>query len=232
MRLPPSSPRIVAEALEHIADPIVTALRTGPVAPVAAVARAIAASLLPAQADPAPPAWLLPSQRVPFRRAMYALEHHRGVLLALAVGSGKTWLALALAQHLNADGITSVLAPAPLRGHWLRTAGSLGVPIDVSSHARASRGRLPSGGGVVIIDESHHFRTPLTRRYATVAPWLTGRCALLLSATPVVNRLEDLGAQLRLAVRDDALATSGVGSLSLLLGNGLGHPALADLVIA
>ncbi len=65
-----------------------------------------------------------------------------------------------------------------------------------------------------------------------MAPWLVGRRALLLSATPVVNRLDDLGAQLRLAVRDDALAASGIGSLSLLLASGLGHPALSDLVIA
>ena len=85
---------------------------------------------------------------------------------------------------------------------------------------------------MVIIDESHHFRNPLTRRYSTVAPWLVGRRALLLTATPVVNRLDDLAAQLRLAIRDDALAASGIGSLSLLLASGLGHPALCELVIA
>ena len=232
MRSPPSSPRIVAEALEHVSDPAATVLRTGPVAPVAAVARAIAASLLPAEAPVDPPGWLLQAQHVPFRRAMHALDRHGGALLALAVGSGKTWVALAVARQVNGDQRTPVLAPPLLRSHWLRAAASLAVPIEVWSHARASRGPLPPSRGMVVIDESHHFRNPLTKRYAAVAPWLTGRRALLLSATPVVNRLDDLAAQLRLAVRDDALATSGIGSLSVLLASGLGHPALADLVIS
>jgi hypothetical protein len=116
--------------------------------------------------------------------------------------------------------------------HWRRTAQALGATIVVLTHARASRGSLPASDGMVIIDESHHFRNPLTRRYAAVAPWLLGRRALLLSATPVVNRLDDLAAQLRLAVRDDALAASGIGSLCVLLASGLGHPALSDLVIS
>ena len=227
-----SSPHIVAEALQQVLDPWATALRAGPVAPVASVARAIAGSLLPAEAEMSPPAWLWQSQHAPFRRAMYAITHHGGALLAPPVGSGKTWIALALARQFNGDTATAVLAPAPLLTHWRRTALTLGVPVDVLSHTRASRGSLPLGMGLVIIDESHHFRNALTRRYASVAPWLVGRRALLLSATPVVNRLEDLGAQLRLAVRDDALAASGIGSLSLLLASGLGHPALGDLVIA
>jgi hypothetical protein len=199
---------------------------------VASIARAIAASLLPAEAEVTPPAWLWQSQHAPFRRAMHAIVRHGGALLAPPVGSGKTWIALALARQFNAEAATAVLAPATLLSHWRRTALALDVPVEVVSHTRASRGSLPVGAGLVIIDESHHFRNPLTRRYATVAPWLVGRRALLLSATPVVNRLDDLSAQLRLTVRDDALAASGIGSLSLLLASGLGHPALSDLVIA
>ena len=232
MRSLASSPHIVAEALEQAGGPGATALRSGPLAPVASVARAIAASLLPAQAEIDPPAWLQPSQHAPFRRALHALERHGGALLAMPVGSGKTWVALAVARHLNHDSLTSVLVPPPLRAHWLRTAGALGAQVDVLSHVRASRGSLPASRGMVIIDESHHFRNPLTLRYAAVAPWLVGRHALLLSATPVVNRLDDLAAQLRLTVRDDALAASGVGSLSVLLASGLGHPALSDVVIS
>ena len=232
MRSPASSPLIVAEALEQAGDPGATALRAGAASPVASVARAIATSLLPTQADIDSPAWLQPSQHAPFRRAIHALERHGGALLALPVGSGKTWVALAVARHLNDDGLTSVLVPPPLRAHWLRTAGAAGVQVDILSHARASRGSLPASRGMVIIDESHHFRNPLTLRYAAVAPWLVGRRALLLSATPVVNRLDDLAAQLRLTVRDDALATSGIGSLSVLLASGLGHPALSDVVIS
>ena len=232
MRSLPSSTRIVAEALQQVSDPGATALRAGPAAPVASVARAIAASLLPAQALVEPPHWLRPVQHAPYRRAIHALERHGGALLALPVGSGKTWVALALARWANGDEVTPVLAPAPLLSHWRRTAATLGAAVEVVSHARASRGSLSPSRGMVIIDESHHFRNPLTRRYAAAAPWLVGRRALLLSATPVVNRLDDLAAQLRLVIRDDALAASGIGSLSVLLASGLGHPALSDVVIA
>ena len=226
------SPFIVAEALQQVLDPGATALRAGPPAAVAAVARAIAASLLPPEASVTPPDWLRVPQHRPFRRAVHAVERHGGALLAQPVGSGKTWMALAVARHLNAGLSTTVLAPAPLVSHWRRTAHALELPVEVVSHARPGRGSLPAGSGMVVIDESHHFRNPATRRYTTVAPWLVGRRALLLTATPVVNRLDDLAAQLRLTIRDDALASSGLGSLSLTLASGLGHPALADLVIA
>jgi len=231
MPSPRSSPRIVAEALEHVPDPGSTALRAGPIAPASAVARAIAASLLPAAAVVDPPQWLRPPQSLPFRRVIHAMDRHGGALLAQPVGSGKTWMALAVARHYNGPAMTTVLAPATLISHWHRTARALDAAVEIVSHGRPSRRSLPAGSGMVIIDESHHFRKPLTRRYSTVAPWLVGRRALLLTATPVVNRLDDLAAQLRLAIRDDALAASGIGSLSLLLGSGLGHPALCELVI-
>lgn len=232
MRSVGSLPRIVAEALEEVGDPRATALHAGPSAPVVLVARGIAGSLLPAKALAQPPDWLWPSLATPFLRAVHALERHGGALLALPVGSGKTWAALALALRANGDEPTSVLVPSHLQSHWTRTAELLGAKVNFVSHARASRGALPAGRGLVIIDESHHFRNRLTRRYASVAPWLLGRPGILLSATPVVNRLEDLAAQLLLVVRDDALATSGIGSLSVLLGSGTGHPALSDLVIS
>ncbi len=85
--------------------------------------------------------------------------------------------------------------------------------------------------GLVVIDEAHHFRNPTTWRYRNVAPWLVGRPVLLMTATPVVNRLDDLRHQLLLAIRDDALAPDGVLSLKALLGRGRGSPALGRLVI-
>jgi hypothetical protein len=83
----------------------------------------------------------------------------------------------------------------------------------------------------VIVDEAHHFRNPATWRYRHTAPWLVGRRVLLVTATPVVNRLSDLLHQLLLGVRDDALAAEGVVSLRALLGRGQASPALGELVI-
>ena len=64
-----------------------------------------------------------------------------------------------------------------------------------------------------------------------MAPWLVGRRVLLLSATPVVNRLDDLAHQLLLGVRDDALIADGVVSLRASLAAGRGLSALGALVI-
>ncbi len=153
-------------------------------------------------------------------------------MLADPVGSGKTYVALAAATRINGAHPTLCVVPAVLMPQWRRVADRLGCPVRLHSHERLSRGALPPETvGLVIIDESHHFRNPSTRRYRELAPHLVGRPVLLLSATPVVNRLADLGAQLQLALRDDALLWHGVPSLGELLRLDQSHPALGELVI-
>ena len=224
-------PAIRAEALQRVAEPLATALRAGPAAP-REVVRAFVEAMQPPEAEVETPGWLLPEQRTLVRRCAAAIARHGGCLLAEPVGAGKTWMALALARVFQPDEPTPVLVPAPLRRQWVRIADSLGVRVHVGTHAAASRGRMPEGGRFAIIDESQHFRTMGTKRHQHTARWLVNRRALLLSATPVVNRLSDLAAQLLLVVRDSALADAGVSSLSALLAGDLGHPALGELLVA
>ncbi|HET9040023.1 MAG TPA: DEAD/DEAH box helicase [Gemmatimonadales bacterium] len=227
-----TAPRIVAESLRAVADPLRTGLRPGPVASGAAVARALARSLTPAEHPGCPPGWLLPGQVRSFRRALAALDRYGGALLAEPVGSGKTYVALAVAARLQGAHPTACLVPATLLQQWRAVAARVGVRVDVGTHQMASRGRLPAcTRGLVIVDESHHFRNPHTRRYAHVAPWLVGRPVLLLSATPVVNRLDDLAHQLLLGARDDALVADGMVSLRSGLAAGRGLAGLGNLVI-
>ncbi|MGH7630847.1 MAG: helicase-related protein, partial [Gemmatimonadales bacterium] len=168
-----------------------------------------------------------------FRRVLAAVERYGGALLADPVGTGKTYVALAAAAATNGPRPTVCLVPAALQDQWRQAARRTGVPIVPWSHERASRGSLPPHAGrLAIIDESHRLRNPATRGYGHVAGWLLGRRTLLLSATPVVNRLADLAHQLRLAVRDDALAPHGLASLGTLLNAGRGHPALGLVVLA
>ena len=89
-------------------------------------------------------------------------------------------------------------------------------PDAALSPGRESRTTAPERPALALIDESHHFRNPATRRYTSVAPWLVHAPVLLASATPVVNRLDDLAHQLLLAVRDDCLAGRGCPSLEAL----------------
>ena len=208
------APSLVAESLSPTRHPLEAWLRPGPAAPPSRVAAALARAMLPPEAPDPPPPWLRADQRLSFRRAVAAVRRHGGALLADGVGTGKTWIGLAVAATIEPGRPIHVIAPAGLRAQWHEAAARIGLPIASHSHETLSRGRPPpAGAGPVIIDESHRFRTPATRRYATLAPWCVQRRGILLSATPVVNRLEDLAHQLLLLVRDDALAWSGASSL-------------------
>ncbi len=208
------APVLVAESLTAVRNPLAAWLRPGPVAAPESVAAALARALLPPESDESAPRWLRVDQRLSFRRALAAARRFNGVLLADGVGTGKTWVALAVAAALEPGRPVQVLAPASLLSQWREAAARAGVVIRVHSHETLSRGRLPaSAPSVVIVDESHRFRTESTRRYQTIAPWCVGRRGILLSATPAVNRLEDVARQLLLFVRDSALDWSGVPSL-------------------
>jgi superfamily II DNA or RNA helicase len=225
-----AAPSIIAEALVEVPDALLTVLRPGPLVPAAQVAAHLARSLGPVESPAQPPSWLLECQQPSFRRVLAAIQRYQGALLADPVGSGKTFIALAVAAELN-RGTTACLVPASLLSQWRDTAARLEVPVELCSHEQVSRGRLPRGtSGLVIIDESHHFRNSHTRRYRHLAPWLIGRSALLLTATPIVNRAADLAVQLILSIRDDALILEGVSSLRGLLEQGCSAPALGELV--
>ncbi len=179
------------------------------------MARALAQSLAPLRAPDRAPPWLDTAQADAFRILLHAVRSHGAALCADPVGSGKTYLALAVARALSPEPPVCFV-PAALVPQWEATARRLDVPIVAWSHSRLSLGHLPTAAPpFVIVDESHHFRSPAIRRYRTLAPWLIGRRVLLLSATPVVNSSQDLYHQLHLAVRDDALADSGQASMRI-----------------
>ena len=184
------APSLVAESLARVAEPLATWLRPGPPAPAEAVAAGLAGALLPPEAHDPSPDWLRSDQRLSFRRAVAAVRRDGGALLADGVGTGKTYIALAVGRAIEPGRVLHVIAPATLRSQWTEAASRSEVSIRIHTHETLSRGRAPPFiGGAVIIDESHRFRTSSTRRYATLAPWCAGRRGILLSATPLVNRL-------------------------------------------
>lgn len=209
-------PILVAESLrdgEHLLTGIVL---PGGEAPPDRVAAAIARVLRPAsRPDAVPPSWLYPDQVWPFRRALGALDRHGGAMLALPTGSGKTWIALAVARAM-APGPVGVVAPAVLLPQWRDVAARCGVPIVAVSMEAFSRGPKPlPPHPLVIVDEAHRLRNPGTQRYRRLSRALVSRQVLFLTATPVVNRLEDLGQVLRLGIPTDALAPAGLPDLVL-----------------
>lgn len=181
--LPTDTPRTVFEPLPIVQRRFASALLgvCHPAAPVPEILGTV--RLLPAQIETA-------------RRVQLAIRQFGGALLADDVGSGKTFVALAVArgyEHVH------VIAPATLLPMWhdaIRHGLPNGPPVllqSLTTYSRGSHESLPaSRSTLVIIDEAHHLRNAHTARYRTIARVIAGADTLLLSATPLHNRAEEV----------------------------------------
>ncbi|MDQ8162006.1 MAG: DEAD/DEAH box helicase [Gemmatimonadota bacterium] len=163
-------------------------------------------------ADPPPAALgditLLPHQRDAVARIRTAIRTHHGALLADDVGLGKTYTALAVASRYTQ---VHVIAPAALQAMWRTAITHAQLPhvrlhsVHGFSHGAPERTDTPPcvvreaadrtsppRSVLVIIDEAHYLRTRRTARYAAVARFVSGCDTLLLSATPLHNRADEL----------------------------------------
>ncbi|NEG69594.1 helicase-related protein [Bifidobacterium choloepi] len=164
--------------------------------------------------------------------AIRKLEKYKGCIIADSVGLGKTFEALAIIKYyeLRNDRVL-VLAPKRLRDNWTMYRGNDTRNIladdrfnyDVLNHTDLSQHRGMSGDinletlnwanyDLVVIDESHNFRnrptdTTTESRYDRLLNDIVKSGVrtkvLMLSATPVNNRLLDLRNQLDIITEDD-----------------------------
>ena len=130
--------------LARIRSPLEAWLRAGPPAAPSQVAAALARAMLPPEVHDPPPSWLRADQRLSFRRAVAAVRRHGGALLAEGVGTGKTWIGLAVAATIEPSRPIYVVAPASLRSQWQEAAARIGLTIVSHSHETLSRGRPPA----------------------------------------------------------------------------------------
>lgn len=147
------------------------------------------------------------------------IERYGGALLADAPGTGKTYVAVALAlQHVERGATVEIVAPPSLLAQWRTTLDEFGVEAKLFSHDRlAHEPHLPKPSArLLIVDEAHAFRNPATRRYDALARRSIGARVLLITATPLCNRATELQALLALIACDDALAASGVPSIEVM----------------
>ena len=134
-------------------------------------------------------------------RSMVRLEG--GCLLADDVGTGKTYVALAIAKGWRQP---LVIIPASLRSTWEGAMRRAGVPCAMVTHESLSRGTMPAGSfDGIVVDESHRFR-PTSNRHATLARLAWRSPLLLLSATPLQNRARELAALIALFIGERAYA--------------------------
>ena len=177
--------------------------------------------------------------------AIDKLNRFGGCIIADSVGLGKTFEALAIIKYheLRNDRVL-VLCPKRLRDNWTLYKANDRRNIlaadrfnyDVLNHTDLSRDGGLSGDidlanvnwgnyDLVVIDESHNFRNKKTPRQGSETRYdrLMRRIikegvktrVLMLSATPVNNRLADLRNQIAFATEgnDIALAEHGIASI-------------------
>ncbi|MCM8612809.1 helicase-related protein [Accumulibacter sp.] len=177
--------------------------------------------------------------------AIDKLDRYGGCIIADSVGLGKTFEALAIIKYheLRNDRVL-VLVPKRLRDNWTlykaNDRRNFLAPdrfnYDVLNHTDLSRDDGLSGDidlahinwgnyDLVVIDESHNFRNKKTPRAGSETRYdrLMRRIiregvktrVLMLSATPVNNRLADLRNQIAFVTEGDdtALLDHGIGSI-------------------
>ncbi|MCB4204546.1 DEAD/DEAH box helicase family protein [Deferribacterales bacterium Es71-Z0220] len=183
--------------------------------------------------------------------AINKIETHGGCIIADSVGLGKTFEALAIIKYYELKNYrVLVLAPKKLRENWLiyRQNDRRNILLndrfsyDLLNHTDLSRKFGKSGDidlehinwgnyDLVVIDESHNFRNNEPRndretRYEKLMRDIIKAGiktkVLMLSATPVNNKLQDLKNQIAFITegRDDALAeTTNIPSINTTLKN-------------
>lgn len=156
---------------------------------------------------------LHPHQLAAVGRIEQALHEFGGALLSDEVGMGKTFVALAVARGFRQ---VHIIGPAVLEQMWQTALRRVGRDARFTSFERLSRGeaRAPAAD-LVIIDEAHHTRNRATRRYARVAYLCRRSPVLLLTATPIHNRRDDLVSLMALFLgsRADSLSEAEVSRL-------------------
>ncbi len=138
-------------------------------------------------------------QRQAVVSARKVLDTYGGVFLADVVGLGKTFVSARLLRGL--PGRKLILCPPVLADYWRETLREFYVPgFEVESLGKLEP-LLAKGVdkySVVLVDEAHRFRNELTQSYEALHAICRNKKVILVSATPLNNRLGDILAQLKL----------------------------------
>mgnify|MGYP001442255548 CR=1 FL=1 len=176
--------------------------------------------------------------------AIEKMENYNGCIIADSVGLGKTFSALAIIKYYELRNYrVLVLCPKKLRDNWLvytmNDKRNLFVndrfSYDVLNHTDLSRESGYSGDinlstinwenyDLVVIDESHNFRNnpPVKDRKTRYQKLMQDIIksgvqtkVLMLSATPVNNRMNDIKNQIAFITEEDDRALQGIGINSI-----------------
>lgn len=166
------------------------------------------------------------------------LLDHNGCFLADVVGLGKTMIATMIAKrYIEANGRnTSILVvyPPALEDNWKSTFKLFGIKKHAQFITNGSLNKILEGKDqykdkeefdLIIVDEAHGFRSDSANKYDELQKICKSPCCnpgllrstqkrvMLLSATPLNNRPEDLLNQLLLFQNSQSCTIDGVPNL-------------------
>lgn len=167
------------------------------------------------------------------------LMQHNGLFLSDVVGLGKTMIATMIAKRfIEANGKNSkilVVFPPALEDNWRSTFKQFGIYKKAQFITNGSLSKVLEGRDqyhdkeefdLVIVDEAHQFRSDGSNRYDELQKICKSACnnpgmlksyrkkVMLLSATPLNNRPEDLQNQLQLFQDAQRSTIDGIANLN------------------
>lgn len=153
------------------------------------------------------------------RRVFSRLKKYSAVLVADSVGLGKTWIAKKVIEEFGFYKRRNflIICPAQIRGMWTKEIKDLRLSENILSQEALAmddfkkKATKVCGGSLkevslVVVDESHNFRNPLSNRWENLFNLLEEirkenqkkPYVLFLTATPINNTLWDLYWQIML----------------------------------
>ncbi|MGQ3685222.1 MAG: helicase-related protein [Candidatus Loosdrechtia sp.] len=170
------------------------------------------------------------------RRVFTRLKKYKACMVADSVGLGKTWIAKKIIEEFGFYKRKRflIVCPAQLRNMWkdevkdLLLSESILSQEDLATEDFLSKARQAIGSdmtevSLIVVDESHNFRNPLSNRwenfFTLVADHITKGgerpYILFLTATPINNTIWDLYWQIMLLTINDQKTFMKEGILDL-----------------
>jgi len=170
------------------------------------------------------------------RRVFSRLKKYRACMVADSVGLGKTWIAKRIIEEFGFYKRKRflIVCPAQLRGMWREAVKDLILSESILSQeelastdflhkAKEAVGSDLKEVSLIVVDESHNFRNPLSNRWENLFTLIMDHIAkggerpyiVFLTATPINNTIWDLYWQVMLLIRTDqkAFLKEGISGL-------------------
>ncbi len=163
-------------------------------------------------------------QDAAIERIWKRLRKYGGCIVADSVGLGKTWIAKKILERIGYYERKNILiiCPAQLMGMWAKEMKKIDVKENILSQENLAsenfleKAKKTLGGRfddveLIVVDESHNFRNPLSNRWENFFALVNDNIAkkgkkpymLFLTATPINNTLWDLYWQIMLLILMD-----------------------------